>query len=92
MERRSALRNRFIPKAIGAVRHVVEERFGEHRLAEGENFQLVAFDFALIGLEDDLGPGSPEHLAAKAKYPSPPRMSRRGPTIRSIAVFIDNQD
>jgi hypothetical protein len=68
MERRSALRNRFIPKAIGAVRHVFDERFGAHRLADGENFQSVAFGFALIGLEDDLGTGSPEHLAAKALF------------------------
>jgi hypothetical protein len=56
MERRSALRNRLIPKAIGAVRRVFEERFGAYRLASGENFQSVAFGLALIGLEDDLAP------------------------------------
>jgi hypothetical chaperone protein len=41
---------------IPAVRHVFEERFGAHRLADGENFQSVAFGLALIGLEDDLSP------------------------------------
>ena len=41
---------------IPAVRRVFEERFGAHRLADGEHFQSVAFDFALIGLEDDLEP------------------------------------
>ena len=41
---------------IPAVRRVFEARFGAHRLAEGENFQSVAFGLALIGLEDDLEP------------------------------------
>ena len=41
---------------IPAVRGVFEARFGAHRLAEGENFQSVAFGLALIGLEDDLEP------------------------------------
>ena len=41
---------------IPAVRRVFEERFGAYRLADGENFQSVAFGFALIGLEDDLEP------------------------------------
>jgi hypothetical chaperone protein len=41
---------------IPAVRRVFETRFGAHRLADGENFQSVAFGLALIGLEDDLGP------------------------------------
>jgi len=39
---------------IPAVRRVFEERFGADLLAGGENFQSVAFGFALIGLEDDL--------------------------------------
>jgi hypothetical chaperone protein len=41
---------------IPAVRNVFETRFGAHRLADGENFQSVAFGLALIGLEDDVGP------------------------------------
>jgi hypothetical chaperone protein len=41
---------------IPAVRRVFEERFGAHRLADGQNFQSVAFGLALIGLEDDLEP------------------------------------
>jgi hypothetical chaperone protein len=41
---------------IPAVRRIFEERFGAYRLADGENFQSVAFGFALIGLEDDLEP------------------------------------
>src|SRR5215472_5986419 len=41
---------------IPAVRRVFEERFGACRLADGENFQSVAFGLALIGLEDDLEP------------------------------------
>jgi hypothetical chaperone protein len=39
---------------IPVVRRVFETRFGAHRLADGENFQSVAFGLALIGLEDDL--------------------------------------
>jgi hypothetical chaperone protein len=41
---------------IPAVRRLFEERFGSARLADGENFQSVAFGLALIGLEDDLEP------------------------------------
>jgi hypothetical chaperone protein len=41
---------------IPAVRRVFEARFGAHRLADGENFQSVAFGLAMIGLEDDLEP------------------------------------
>jgi hypothetical chaperone protein len=41
---------------IPAVRRVFETRFGSDRLADGENFQSVAFGLALIGLEDDLDP------------------------------------
>jgi hypothetical chaperone protein len=41
---------------IPAVRSVFETRFGADRLADGENFQSVAFGLALIGLEDDVGP------------------------------------
>src|ERR1700756_929283 len=41
---------------IPAVRRVFEARFGAHRVADGENFQSVAFGLALIGLEDDLDP------------------------------------
>jgi hypothetical chaperone protein len=41
---------------IPAVRRVFETRFGTQRLADGENFQSVAFRLALIGLEDDLRP------------------------------------
>jgi hypothetical chaperone protein len=41
---------------IPAIRRVFEERFGAYRLADGENFQSVAFGFALIGLEDDPEP------------------------------------
>jgi hypothetical chaperone protein len=43
---------------IPAVRRLFETRFGAGRLADGENFQSVAFGLALIGLEDDLGPWS----------------------------------
>jgi hypothetical chaperone protein len=39
-----------------AVRRIFETRFGPDRLADGENFQSVAFGLALIGLEDDLDP------------------------------------
>jgi len=41
---------------IPAVRRIFETRFGADRLADGENFQSVAFGLALIGLEDDLDP------------------------------------
>jgi hypothetical chaperone protein len=41
---------------VPAVRRIFEARFGAHRLADGENFQSVAFGLALIGLEDDLEP------------------------------------
>jgi hypothetical chaperone protein len=41
---------------IPAVRRVFETRFGAQRLADGENFQSVAFGLALIGLEDNLEP------------------------------------
>jgi hypothetical chaperone protein len=41
---------------IPAVRRLFEERFGSARLADGENFQSVAFGLALIGLEDNLEP------------------------------------
>ena len=41
---------------IPAVRRVFETRFGADRLADGENFQSVAFGLALIGLEGDLSP------------------------------------
>jgi hypothetical chaperone protein len=41
---------------VPAVRRIFEARFGVHRLADGENFQSVAFGLALIGLEDDLEP------------------------------------
>ncbi len=41
---------------IPAVRRVFAERFGAHRLADGENFQSVAFGLALIGLENDIRP------------------------------------
>ena len=41
---------------IPAVRRVFETRFGAQRLADGENFQSVAFGLALIGLDDDLDP------------------------------------
>jgi len=44
---------------IPAVRRVFEARFGAPRLADGENFQSVAFGLAMIGLEDDLGPWIP---------------------------------
>jgi len=39
---------------IPAVRRVFADRFGTQRLADGENFQSVAFGLAQIGLEDDL--------------------------------------
>jgi hypothetical chaperone protein len=39
---------------IPAVRRVFETRFGAQRLADGENFQSVAFGLALIGLEDNV--------------------------------------
>jgi len=41
---------------IPAVRRVFADRFGAQRLADGENFQSVAFGLARIGLEDDLSP------------------------------------
>ena len=41
---------------IPAVRRIFEDRFGTRRLADGENFQSVAYGLALIGLEDDLSP------------------------------------
>jgi hypothetical chaperone protein len=41
---------------IPAVRRVFATRFGVERLADGDNFQSVAFGLALIGLEDDLHP------------------------------------
>jgi hypothetical chaperone protein len=41
---------------IPAVRRAFEQRFGADLLADGENFQSVAFGLALIGLEDDLEP------------------------------------
>jgi hypothetical chaperone protein len=41
---------------IPAVRRVFADRFGAERLADGENFQSVAFGLALIGLEPDLTP------------------------------------
>jgi len=41
---------------IPAVRRVFADRFGAQRLADGENFQSVAFGLALIGLQNDLGP------------------------------------
>jgi hypothetical chaperone protein len=40
---------------IPAVRRVFADRFGAERLADGENFQSVAYGLALIGLDDDLG-------------------------------------
>jgi hypothetical chaperone protein len=42
--------------SIPAVRRVFATRFGVERLADGDNFQSVAFGLALIGLEDDLYP------------------------------------
>jgi hypothetical chaperone protein len=50
---------------IPAVRRVFEARFGAQRLADGENFQSVAFGLALIGLEPDLTPW----LATQASAP-----------------------
>ena len=41
---------------IPAVRRVFADRFGAQRLADGENFQSVAYGLARIGLEDDLSP------------------------------------
>jgi hypothetical chaperone protein len=41
---------------IPAVRRLFATRFGAERLADGDNFQSVAFGLALIGLEDDLDP------------------------------------
>ena len=41
---------------IPAVRRLFASRFGVERLADGDNFQSVAFGLALIGLEDDLDP------------------------------------
>jgi hypothetical chaperone protein len=41
---------------IPAVRRLFATRFGVKRLADGDNFQSVAFGLALIGLEDDLDP------------------------------------
>jgi hypothetical chaperone protein len=42
--------------AIPSVRRLFEARFGTHRLADGENFQAVAYGLALVGLEDNLQP------------------------------------
>jgi len=41
---------------IPVVRRIFADRFGAHRLADGENFQSVAYGLALIGLEPDLTP------------------------------------
>jgi hypothetical chaperone protein len=41
---------------IPAVRRLFADRFGAQRLADGENFQSVAYGLALIGLDDDLEP------------------------------------
>ena len=41
---------------IPVVRRIFADRFGGHRLADGENFQSVAYGLALIGLEPDLTP------------------------------------
>jgi hypothetical chaperone protein len=50
---------------IPAVRRIFETRFGEERVADGENFQSVAFGLALVGLENDLEP-----WLARAKCPA----------------------
>jgi hypothetical chaperone protein len=54
---------------IPAVRRVFEARFGAHRLADGENFQSVAFGLALIGLEDDLEPWLAKATAMRHRFP-----------------------
>jgi hypothetical chaperone protein len=41
---------------IPAVRRAFATRFGVERLADGDNFQSVAFGLALIGLENDIDP------------------------------------
>jgi hypothetical chaperone protein len=41
---------------IPMVRRVFADRFGARRLADGENFQSVAYGLALIGLEPNLDP------------------------------------
>jgi hypothetical chaperone protein len=62
---------------IPAVRRVFETRFGAHRLADGENFQSVAFGLALIGLEHDLEPwlarAPRSQAASKIATPASPR-------------------
>lgn len=49
---------------IPAVRRIFTERFGPRRLAEGDNFQSVAYGLALIGLDDDLSPWLARRTAA----------------------------
>ena len=41
---------------IPAVGRVFATRFGDERLAEGDNFLSVAYGLALIGLENDVEP------------------------------------
>jgi hypothetical chaperone protein len=41
---------------IPAVRRIFAARFGDERLAEGNNFLSVAYGLALIGLENDVEP------------------------------------
>ena len=41
---------------IPAVRRIFADRFGARRLADGENFQSVAYGLALIGLEEEISP------------------------------------
>lgn len=49
---------------IPAVRQVFVDRFGVRRLADGENFQSVAYGLALIGLDDDLDRWAVRAIAA----------------------------
>jgi hypothetical chaperone protein len=58
--------------SIPAVRRIFETRFSAERLADGENFQSVAFGLALIGLEDDLEP-----------WLAPPPRSQPAPEVAS---------
>ena len=64
---------------IPAVRRVFEARFGAQRLADGGNFQSVAFGLALIGLEEDLDAWQAKPAAARdpaERRPAPAARSR----------------
>jgi hypothetical chaperone protein len=52
---------------IPAVRRIFAARFGDERLAEGQNFLSVAYGLALIGLENDVEPWLASPVATTAR-------------------------